>query len=1032
MIEDIELREIFKTSSEERFQVLDEGLLHLEKHPEDLETITVLMREAHSLKGDGNMLGVEDLGKVAHQVEHIFGAIKRGERKLTPSLFDRLGRAMEAMRQMAQEAVTGEPAQVKVFYVLADLMAAEMADEEPPAPQPSAAAARTATPLVSADDGDDDLAEFLFPSPSVDVPQGNAPQEPESPLGLFPDAEAVAPPSAPQPAPDDDIPPGAIFDSSLDVPEEDTADLTAVNPDLEQAANDDDDLFGLGPSPDPSPSPVAASRPAPTNGTTAPPEPMLPGERSPLYIEDNEMRGLFKTSCEERLQALDEGILHLEKNPQDLAVVENLMREAHSLKGDSNMLGVADLGKVAHQVENILGAVKRGETPLTSDVCDRLAHGMVAMKQLVHEASTGEATGVNVFYVLAELMGASSDTPPASPFPNSPPPPSPSPSSAGPAVDDSINALDQASKYKIETIRVPTTSLDSLMTQSGELTVTKIRVAHRLAEIDAITNLWEEWSRDLFMNRFLFHEAQQGKQVWRQLESFHSRTEQHLDVLGRLVGQLSSALYEDTTRLEMITDGLEEGIRTLRLLPLSTIFNLFPRLVRDLARQEGKLVELVIEGGETRADKRILEEMKDPLLHMIRNAIDHGIESPAERKRKGKPETATIILRGYQTPTSIILEICDDGRGLDVEGIKQTAVRRGLYRPEELEMLTPGQIQALILSPGFSTRTMVTEISGRGVGLDVLRTNVERLKGNVEVHSPPGQGCTIRIQLGTTLATAHVLLVTAQGHTYALPVEFVQTACLVKASDIFTLEGHSTIVYDNQPVSVAWLADLLNLPGNGRVKSPDQRLSCIILQTGHDKLGIFVDALVDEQDVVLKPQSQLLKRVRHISGATILGTGEVCMVLNPPDLITAVRHRITQATLGNSGGSIEMGLTEQRPRCILLVEDSIATRTQEKRILESAGYEVVTAVDGVDGFNKLQSRAFDAVISDIQMPNLDGLQLTERIRQHREYNELPVVLVTTLASDADRQRGAEAGANAYITKGSFNQEVLLETLERLI
>ena len=1030
MIEDIELREIFKTSSEERFQVLDEGLLHLEKHPEDLETITVLMREAHSLKGDGNMLGVEDLGKVAHQVEHIFGAIKRGERKLTPALFDRLGRAMEAMRQMAQEAVTGEPAQMKVFYVLADLMAAEMADEEPPAPQQSEAAARTATPLVAADDGDDDLAEFLFPSPSVDVPSA-ATQEPESPLDLFSEVESVAPVEKSQPAPDDDIPPGAIFDSSLDVPAEDTADLTSVNPDLAQTTAEDEDLFGLGPSPAPA-TPPRPPNPAPTNGTQAPPAPTLPGERSPLYIADDEMRALFKTSSEERLQALDEGILHLEKNPQDLSVVENIMREAHSLKGDSNMLGVADLGKVAHQVENILGAVKRRETPMTPDVCDRLAHGMVAMKQLVHEASTGEPTGVNVFYVLAELMGASSDTPPP---PNSPPPPSPSPSSAGPAVDDSTNALDQASKYKIETIRVPTTSLDSLMTQSGELTVTKIRVAHRLAEIDAITNLWEEWSRDLFMNRFLFHEAQQGKQVWRQLEGFHGRTEQHLDLLGRLVGQLSSALYEDTTRLEMITDGLEEGIRTLRLLPLSTIFNLFPRLVRDLARQENKQVELVIEGGETRADKRILEEMKDPLLHMIRNAIDHGIESPAERKRKGKPETATITLRGYQTPTSIVLEICDDGRGLDVESIKQTAVRRGLYRPEELEMLTPGQIQALILSPGFSTRTMVTEISGRGVGLDVLRTNVERLKGSIEVHSTPGQGCTIRIQLGTTLATAHVLLVTANGHTYALPVEFVQTACLVQASDIFTLEGHSTIVFDNQPVSVAWLADLLSLPGgsNGRVKSADQRLSCIILQTGHDKLGIFVDALIDEQDVVLKPQSQLLKRVRYISGATILGTGEVCMVLNPPDLIAAVRHRINQAALGSGGdGAIEMGLTEQRPRCILLVEDSIATRTQEKRILESAGYEVVTAVDGVDGFNKLQSRAFDAVISDIQMPNLDGLQLTERIRQHREYNELPVVLVTTLASDADRQRGAEAGANAYITKGSFNQEVLLETLERLI
>jgi len=572
------------------------------------------------------------------------------------------------------------------------------------------------------------------------------------------------------------------------------------------------------------------------------------------------------------------------------------------------------------------------------------------------------------------------------------------------------------------------------MTQTGELTVTKIRVAHRLAEIEAITNLWEEWSRDLFINRFIFHEAQQGKQVFRQLEGFHNRTEHYLEQLGDLVGKLGSSLYEDTTRLEMITDGLEEGIRTLRLLPLSTIFNLYPRLVRDLARQEGKQVDLVIEGGDTRADKRILEEMKDPLLHIIRNAIDHGIESPAERQRLGKPAVATITLRGYQTPTSIVLEVSDDGKGLDVDAIKQTALRRGLYRPEELEALTPGQIQALILSPGFSTRTMVTEISGRGVGMDVLRTNVERLKGNIEVASTPGEGCTIRVQLGTTLATAHVLLVAVSGHTYALPVEFVHTACLIDPKDIFTIEGRNTIEYGGHPISVAWLSDLLELPHlDTDQRQGSKRLSCIILQAGPDKLGIFVDSLIDEQDVVLKPQSQLLKRVRNISGATILGTGEVCMVLNPQDLIQSVRHRgASHALMTDSEDSAAAALSPQKQLSILLVEDSIATRTQEKRILESAGYEVVTAVDGVDGFNKLQSRPFDAVISDIQMPNLDGLGLTERIRHHREYNELPVVLVTTLASDEDRRRGAEAGANAYITKGSFNQEVLLETLERLI
>jgi two-component system chemotaxis sensor kinase CheA len=534
------------------------------------------------------------------------------------------------------------------------------------------------------------------------------------------------------------------------------------------------------------------------------------------------------------------------------------------------------------------------------------------------------------------------------------------------------------------------------------------------------------------MNRFLIHEMQQGQKALRQLEGFHHRTEQYLEQLGKLVSRLQSSLYEDTTRLDMISGELEEGIRTLRLLPLSTIFNLYPRLVRDLARQENKAVNLVIEGAATRADKRILEEMKDPLLHMIRNAIDHGIESPEERVRQGKSAVATITLRGYQTPTSIVLEVSDDGRGLNVEAIKQTALRRGISRAEDLETMTPSQIQNLILSPGFSTRTMVTEISGRGVGLDVLRTNVERLKGSIEVLSEPGQGCTIRVQLGTTLTTAHVLIVAVGSHTYALPVEFVQTAYLVNPDEIFTIEGRDTIVYDGQPVSVVQLTALLELPRpeTSPQRGKPQQLSCIILRSGSDRLGIFVDDLIDEQDVVLKPQSQLLKRVRNVSGATILGTGEVCMVLNPQDLIQSVRRQGLRHDL-----TATVAATAAAPAktfSILLVEDSIATRTQEKRILEAAGYEVVTAVDGADGFNKLQSRAFDAVVSDVQMPNLDGLGLTQRIRQHREYNELPVVLVTTLASDSDRQRGAEAGANAYITKGSFNQEVLLETLQRLI
>ncbi|WP_204141883.1 hybrid sensor histidine kinase/response regulator [Halomicronema sp. CCY15110] len=956
-IEDEELRGIYKTSCEERLQALDAGLLHLEQQPNDSDMLDSLMREAHSLKGDSNMLEQPAIGQVAHYLETILGRVQRGEQAFSAELGDRLAQGLAAMRQMIHHAVTGD---------LCDVTAERAIAAMDGLPRPAAAAESESEPTG---------VEFFGDPPASDAPIEETPTNPQ-----------------------------------------------------DAAADTDTDLL----------------------------------------IADAEMRTIFKTSSEERLQALDTGLLQLEQQPNDTVTLDLLMREAHSLKGDSNMLGLKDLGTLAHQLEHLLGAMQRHEERFSPDMGDRLAHGLDAMRQLAHQAVTGIPAKVNVFYVLAELMGASvpatappaaeptgdnpalplasapktADTAPLA-APTEPAAPVPTngkatthikgaaPSNLATAAENSTGAA-QPAAYRIETIRVPTHNLDALMTQAGELTVTKIRVTHRLGEIEEISNLWEDWSRDLFSHRFLLHEVQQGHKGIPQLETWQHRNEQYLEQLGTLVNRLRGALYEDTTRLEMISGELEEGIRTLRLLPLSTIFNLYPRLVRDLARQEHKSVQLAIAGADTRADKRILEAMKDPLLHMIRNAIDHGIESPEERVRQGKPETATITLRGYQTPTSIMIEVSDDGRGLNVEAVKQTALRRGICRPEELESMTPGQIQNLILSPGFSTRTMVTEISGRGVGLDVLRTNVEQLKGSIEVGSEPGQGCTIRVQLGTTLATAHVLIVAVSHNTYAIPVEFVQTACLVKPDDMFTIEGRNTIIHDDRPVSVVWLSDLLELPPShvASTSRPSPSLACIILRSGPDSLGIFVDALVDEQDVVLKSQSQLLKRVRNISGATILGTGEVCMVLNPQDLMQSVRRQSNRPALTTA--TTPPLQAPQRPASILLVEDSIATRTQEKRILEAAGYQVVTAVDGMEGFKKLQLQAFDAVVSDVQMPNLDGLGLTERIRQHREYNELPVVLVTTLASDRDRQRGAEAGANAYITKGSFNQEILLETLQRLL
>lgn len=788
-----------------------------------------------------------------------------------------------------------------------------------------------------------------------------------------------------------------------------------------------------------------------------------------MIIEDAELRDIFKTSSEEHLQNLESGLLHLEKYPHDTARLEEVLREAHTLKGDSRMLGVDTVESLLHQLEDSLGAVKRGEVVFSSQMCDRLYQGVDAIRQLAREAVTGESANIDVFSVLAQLTGVDSDssqpdsvdvdalfsditTKDSEPvgfnfdalFPDIETIPQviskqvevdfipvPTPPLLEIAAQEQLpQPAEQVvlnSNYQIDTIRVEPQKLDALMSQAGELTVTKIRIAHRMAEIEEIMTLWEEWSRDSFTNRLFLDNLERGSSrngTSTQVQNFHHRTEQRLERLGLLVNTLRNTAYEDTARLDVVVNELESGIRTLRLLPLSTMFNLFPRMVRDLAKQQSKEINLIIEGGETRADKRILEEMKDPLMHMIRNAIDHGIETPQEREILGKPRTATLRLRGYQTTSTIGIELVDDGRGLDIDGIKQTALRRGVCSAQELAAMSEAQIHSLIFAPGFSTRTTITELSGRGVGLDVVRANVERLKGSIQVESTLGLGCKFQLQLSATVATNQVLIVEVNRVSYAVPVEFVQTTLRVSQNDIFTLEGCQTIALNDQPLSIAPLADLLELQ-TAAVLPPagTKMLPCIILQVGEERLGLLVDALLDEQNVVLKPQSKLLKRIRNISGATILSTGEVCMVLNPQDLLKSVRKR--------SGFTAEK-LVEQKKQTILLVEDSIIIRTQLKRLLEGAGYQVTAAVDGLDGYNKLKANTFDAVVSDVEMPNLNGLALTAKIRQHKEYNELPIILCTTLASEDDRRRGAEAGANAYLTKGTFDQKVLLDTLKRLV
>jgi two-component system chemotaxis sensor kinase CheA len=714
-------------------------------------------------------------------------------------------------------------------------------------------------------------------------------------------------------------------------------------------------------------------------------------------IEDAALRALFRAESEEHLQHLDDALLQLEKTPTDQPLLEEAFREAHSLKGAASMLGLIAIQTPAHQLEDQFNAARRNTAPINAGLLAQMTLTLNEIRALTRDAlAKGEAK-----------ERSAKSAPAGSAEPNVPAPvaltPPPTQAKAAPAP--------AAVPYRIESVRVDTKRLDALLTHASELAVTSTRFAQRLADVDALIDLNEDGARA------------------RSEPSALAATQQRTRLDATLV-RLRADFSEDSARLHTIADELGSGIRGIRLLPLSSVFRLFPRLVHDLGQEQGKAVELVIEGEETNADKRILEEIKDPLMHMLRNAVDHGIEPAAERTRVGKPDTGSVKIRASQSADSIVIEVSDDGRGLDQEAIKHAALQRGLTSQDTLDALSPEQIHALIFAAGMSTASRVTEVSGRGVGMSVVNANVQRLKGTVALVSTPGQGTRFTITLPQTISTLRVLLMAVNGHAYGLPLQCVQALRTLPAQDVFTLEGHSAILHRGQPILAAGLADLLELHG---AKS-GATSSCVVFAVGGDSFGVFVDALLGEQEVMLKPQSALLERVRNVAGATVLGNGEICMVLNEQDLAASIRQGAAAAALATPAPApaATPAPAQKKARTILLAEDSPTMLAQELRILEGAGYEVVSAVDGQQAWNKLPTRTFDAVVTDVLMPNLDGLGLTARIRSDAKYAALPIILLTSLSSDEDKRRGLNAGADAYLTKSAFDRQVLLDCLARLI
>jgi len=595
-----------------------------------------------------------------------------------------------------------------------------------------------------------------------------------------------------------------------------------------------------------------------------------------------------------------------------------------------------------------------------------------------------------------------------------------------------------------ETVRVSVNKLDALMSQLSELLITKIRAEQRQAQVNSAQDLMLQWQKEWLLVRKTYSRLMRklgdvdGYTDLRQdvglMLDYVSTSQEQLRQMQGLINNLSREYANDTMHASLVIDALEQEVKQVRMLPLGTITGSFGRMVRDLAREAQKEAVLHIVGSEVELDKRVLEQIKDPLIHLLRNAIDHGLETPEERVALGKPRSGTITLMAEQAGEEVIIRVSDDGRGLDIEAIRKVASRQEDIGASAAT-LTDAELVELIFHPRFSTSPIITDVSGRGVGLDVVRRNVGGLGGRIDVDWTLHKGATFSLILPLTLTSTRGLLIRASNQLFAIPFSAIERILRVGPDEVSSLGGHESIHHHGRPYPLLRLSDVLALP---RFVDPmkddaDDHIVVVIVATAERRMAFVVERLEGEQEMVVKGMGKQLRHVGGISGATVMGNGKVLLVLNVADLIKlAMRGERRSIYAPETPGEKMIAQADLQHR-ILVVDDSVTTRTLEKNVLEAAGYEVQLAVNGQEALGLIAAGEMpDLIISDVVMPRLDGFGLTERVKSDARTAHIPVILVTSLDSKEDKTRGIEVGADAYIVKSHFDQNNLLETIEQLI
>lgn len=778
---------------------------------------------------------------------------------------------------------------------------------------------------------------------------------------------------------------------------------------------------------------VIVSTPAPEIKTEKPkpaPEPSAPAA-GPKKFDRSIFVAKFVDESLENNDLLADNLLNLEKNLSDMNLAKECMRLAHVLKGSARMIGFKYQGGILHKIEDLLnefvnGTLKVNEyhTELLIATVDHLKENLLNIKREQAELPSNQL-------ILDALDNAVAQKPfsipqiekvaEAAPKPKQPEPEekrkeaAPSQRSLqleAEAREDAASDNINVRKFG-DTIRVNTAKLDETIKLVGELLINRQRSQIRLTELQHLRKMMKGFvyqMTSLVQNS----EDDQTRDILRQSER----------LLSMLEGQ-AHRQREDMAFQDLIINDLQTNTIKMRMEPLSVIFNAFPRAIRDISKSLNKQVELVIQGEETELDRKMIEKLTDPLIHLVRNAIDHGIESVEERQRLEKPLRGLLRIRAMTEGSNIVLIIQDDGKGIDIESIKAKALQKKLFESkEEIDALNEIEVMKLIFLPNFSTAKLITDLSGRGVGLDIVKKNIEDLKGFISVDSIPGKGTTFTIKLPLTLTTLRSLVCTAGGQKWAIPISSIKRTLVIRKSEVIEVVDRDAIRLDNQIIPLVRLSRTLGI--NDINEYPD-KLMVLVGYFGKEQIAFVVEDIYEETEIVIKPVPSLIRKIRNISSVTVSLNGEIIPILFMPELI-------------NSAKLVQEGLKEpviiskgkENVHTVLVVDDSLNTREIEKTILEAYGYKVETGRDGLDGFEKAMEGNYDIIVSDLEMPRLNGFGFIEKLRQQDKYKHTPVIIVTSRENENDKRRGIEVGANAYIIKGSFDQTSLIDTIESLL